>query len=204
MSCISIVHEALSSVNEQLERRTYNAFSLKNVLEDLKISYSKLRLTNLASTLLQSYYGIVNSISISDIENGNATIFEVLAIDTLNFAKSAQDSLQHELRCQQIVNKDIYLKDGRIPSLQNTWRELSDTKWKDLHSIAVAIENYAVVSSEATHNVRREMNGDKTRKRRPLLLYFPYHMSSVNLCCHRTLLLMKRLDIYTITPSFVF
>jgi hypothetical protein len=193
MCCISVVHEALSGVNDQLERRTYSAYSLRSIIDEFKVLYGKLRLTNLAAILLESYFGIATPVSIFNFDDGKSNIYEILAIDTLNFARSARDCSQHEQRCQEIINKETGKTNLRqsteVAPGTKTWHERLDSKWKDLLSIAAALGTDISTSHDSK---RRESNGDTGRKRRPLLLYFPHHTSSISLSCHRTLLLAKR------------
>lgn len=189
MSVVTIVLETFVTISDQLERRTFAAFSLQNVINDWIKLFCKLRIVEVLRNYDYRYNVNINPTAkfnvytVNNVNKCNVNVFKFLSFDTLNFVNDGEEAVQHELRCLTIflkkeITEEIYHKNA-MPDSSIKIQINYDSKWRDLLSI---VYNDLGVESSQTQ---------VKKKQKPLLLYFPFHNRSINLSCHRVLVLAE-------------
>lgn len=133
-----------------------------------------------------------------------ASVYQLLAADTLRFALTGSAASAHESRCRKTIERKLLDSDGDGPLL--AYGLSADERWRELLNLVEADETTVLESARQTMGLELERsaggNGSITsngsasagagRKRRPLLLQFPFHNQPTVLGMHRSLVLASR------------
>ena len=197
LAVVAVVCEALTSVSEQISRRSYGAFSLQMTLtvwENLRRQLRVILLLKSRQDVLcdgrcvASVHdlGIVNH-SATDIEKARSTsIYRVLAMDTLSFTTRADHAVDHESHCREEHNRNM-LCNGRDEYVLNSWGSGADANWRDLFSSISASPSSAGDETDSHGTLKSQMIA-----RAPLLIVFPFHNQPSILGAYRALELSVR------------
>ena len=214
LALVTVVCEALSSVSEQIIRRSYGRFSLQRTLAIWSNLRRQLRVVLLMISRLSelSYAKCIASVhdldtvyySNSDlIKMRHASIYKVLALDTLSFTTRADHAVDQENYCREEYNRNV-LKSGSEENVLISWGIGADTHWRKLLS---ALPGSPTAVNNDYHTAAGQVQGqgqgqgevegqDVTRM--PLLMLFPYHNQPSILAVYRALEQSAR---FVLSPS---
>jgi hypothetical protein len=223
MAFVALVNETLTTVSEQVIRRSYGSSDLKgtiglwhNLFQQLRVSivldrHLVILKESKGTQCVHAYDTRAPLVSHSAGLNRLHSVFRVLALDTLSFAVRAEDAIEHESHCRAVYQQrvqQIEQEQGQGPGQEQgggkegdgvptAWGSSAESSWRDLLSLTLPSPSSAVdVTPMKKGKARPEA---KKRTRRPLLLHFPLHNQPSVLCTYRAIELSSRYVISVIS-----
>ena len=209
LALCAAVCETLDAVGVQVEKRSSRRSSLQSTHPHWRKLFRRLRVT----VLLQSRSA--GRLTVRLLEHGadptgqpgGVSIYRLLADDTLSFAMKADGALAHEARCLETIQKKIGVSatgsvsgEEGVKPLQ-AYGATADSRWAELLALVEADDVCVGAAGESSstkgslgkrEGVVTDAPATRLRRRRPLLLLFPQHISTESLCCHRAVILADR------------
>lgn len=172
-----------------MERRTYGQCTLRETLISWKNLIGQLRV----ALILTSCSSDVKSVNVDGLNSGRISIYRFLANDTLSFTLKNDQSVEHESRCQEVFLKRSTTASTSSSTPTNSalsapllaWGSTADIRWRELFN-----ESENSFKSDYKTDVKNQENS--FRKKRPLLLFFPYHNVPFILAAYRCWTLVEK------------
>jgi len=178
-----------------VERRTYGQCTLKETLASWKSLIGQIRV----ALILTSCSSDIKSVNVDSLHNGRVSIYRFLANDTLSFTLKSDQSVEHESRCQEVfLKRSTSSSSAAAVSTPTTnvtlsapllaWGSTADARWRELFN----------ESESGNKNDNKAIGADANsqentiRKKRPLLLFFPYHNVPLILASYRCWALIEK------------
>lgn len=225
LAFVALVNETLTTVSEQVTRRSYGSSDLKgtiglwhNLFQQLRVSivldrHLVILKESKGTKCVHAYDTRTRSVSHSTGLNRLHSVFRVLALDTLSFAVRAEDAIEHENHCRAVYQQrvqQIEQEQGQGPGrgqeqgggregdgVPTAWGSSAESSWRDLLSLTLPSPSSAIDATPMKKGKPRPEA--KKRTRRPLLLHFPLHNQPSVLCTYRAIELSSRYVISVIT-----
>lgn len=223
LAFVALVNETLTTVSEQVTRRSYGSSDLKgtiglwhNLFQQLRVSivldrHLVILKESKSTQCVHAYDSRAQSVSHITGLNRLHSVFRVLALDTLSFAVRAEDAMEHESHCRAVYQQRVQQmeqeqgqgqgqergggKEG--DGVPTAWGSSAESSWRDLMSLTLPSPSSAV---DATLMKKGKPRPEaKKRTRRPLLLHFPLHNQPSVLCTYRAIELSSRYVISVIS-----
>ena len=203
LAVVAVVCEALASVSEQISRRSYGAFSLQTTLTVWDNLRRQLRVILLITSRQDLLCDVRCVASVYDLDIGHhtvidlnkaryASIYRILAMDTLSFTIRADHAVDHESYCREEHNRNL-LRNGSEDYILNSWGSGADGNWRDLFSSISPSPSPSLASvEEGTDNKITVKSQMIALTRTPLLMVFPFHNQPSILGAYRALELSVR------------
>jgi hypothetical protein len=221
LAFVALVNETLTTVSEQVTRRSYGSSDLKgtiglwhNLFQQLRVSivldrHLVILKESKGTQCVHAYDSRAPLASHSAGLNRLHSVFRVLALDTLSFAVRAEDAIEHESHCRAVYQQRVQqIEQEQGPGQEQggskegdgvptAWGSSAESSWRDLLSLTLpAPSSAADVTPMKKGKARPEA---KKRTRRPLLLHFPLHNQPSVLCTYRAIELSSRYVISVIS-----
>ena len=180
-----------------MERRTYGQCTLKETLASWKGLIGQLRV----ALILTSSSSDIKSVNVGSLHSGGVSIYRFLANDTLSFTLKCDQSVEHESRCQEVFLKISNSSSSSSSAAVSTpttnvalsapllaWGSTADARWRELFNESESgnkIDSKAIGTDTANQD-------NAIRKKRPLLLFFPYHNIPLILASYRCWALIEK------------
>ena len=168
-----------------MERRTYGQCTLRDTLISWKNLIGQLRV----ALILTSCSSDIKNVNVEGLSSGRISIYRFLANDTLSFTLKNDQSVEHESRCQEVFFKRSTTSSPLTSTPTNSalaapllaWGSTADIRWRELFN-----ESENSIKSEYKASGADAKNQESAfRKKRPLLLFFPYHNVPFILAAYR-------------------